>query len=303
MNVTIKQVKAFVAVAQTRSFAEASVLVHLSQPALSITIKNLEALVGGRLIARTTKTLALTPEGEVFYPVAKRLLADWDSAMLDLHNHFAMRRGKLAIAVMPSFASNLLSSLLVRYRERYPDINVSVQDVVAENVVEMVRQGRVELGVSFDPGESEGVSFEPLFLDRFVAVFPDGHPLLEKKRIAWEVLQSDPFLLLQRPSNIRHLIEKTLSEHDLKLRVEFEAHQLDTIGCMVASGLGVSAVPSLCTAQMERQGAVCRPLDKPFIARRVGIITRQRYPLSSVARAMVEVLMEHFAGSDQTSSD
>ena len=82
MKATIKQLKAFVAAAQARNFAEAGSRVHLSQPALSIAIKNLEEIVGGRLLARTTRSLALTPEGEVFYPVAQRLLADWDNALL-----------------------------------------------------------------------------------------------------------------------------------------------------------------------------------------------------------------------------
>jgi LysR family transcriptional regulator, carnitine catabolism transcriptional activator len=293
MNVTVKQLKAFVAVAQTRSFAEACAHVHLSQPALSIAIKNLEGEVGGQLLARTTRTLALTPEGESFYPVAKRLLADWDGAILDLHNHFAMRRGKLSVASMPSFAASILPQALVRYRRLYPRINVAVQDVIAENVVEMVRDGRVELGVSFDPGESEGVEFQPLFQDKFVAVFEKGHELAKKKQVTWRALQSDPFLALQWPSAIRQLIDKTAKENQLSLKVEFEAHQLATIGRMVACGLGVSAVPSLCTAQMERHGAVCRSLINPTLKRRVGIITRQRYPVSAAAQAMIDVMVEH----------
>ena len=290
MNVTVKQLKAFVAVAQTRSFADACDIVHLSQPALSIAIKNLEETVGGQLLARTTRALALTPEGEAFYPVAKRLLADWDGAIVDLHNQFAKRRGKLAIAAMPSFASSLLPLALVHYRRHYPNINVAVQDVIAEDVVEMVRSGRVELGVAFDPGDAEGVVFQPLFLDKFVAVVSGEHSLTGSKQVSWKALQQDPFLALQWPSGIRHLIDKSVKQHGLSLKVEFEAHQLATIGQMVACGLGVSVVPSLCITQMQRLGAVCRPLVQPVIKRRVGILTRQRYPVSATAQAMIEVL-------------
>lgn len=298
MNVTVKQLKAFVAVAQTRSFAEACAHVHLSQPALSIAIKNLEEVVGGRLLARTTRTLALTPEGESFYPVAKRLLADWDEALQDLHNHFAMRRGKLTIAAMPSFAASLLPSALVHYRQRYPHINIAVQDVTAENVIDMVRAGRVELGVCFDPGELEGVVFEPLFEDKFVAIFTKGHALEVHKSISWKALHSNAFIALQRPSGIRQLIDKTVEKHGFSLTVEFEAHQLATIGRMVACGLGVSVVPSLCKTQMQRHGAVWRALVKPVVKRDVGIVYRQRYPLSAAARAMVEVLKTYVTAAD-----
>ena len=100
--------------ARTQSFAEAAVLVHLSQPALSIAIRNLEEAVGGRLLARSTRRLSLTPEGEAFLPVAERLLEDWDSALRDLHNLFSMRRGKLTLAAMPSFSSNQLPQIVER---------------------------------------------------------------------------------------------------------------------------------------------------------------------------------------------
>jgi LysR family carnitine catabolism transcriptional activator len=84
MKITIKQITAFVAVAQSQSYAEACDRIHLSQPALSITIKNLEDVLGGTLLTRTTRTLALTPEGQAFLPVAQRLLADWDHALGDI---------------------------------------------------------------------------------------------------------------------------------------------------------------------------------------------------------------------------
>ncbi|MEH6473989.1 MAG: LysR substrate-binding domain-containing protein, partial [Halopseudomonas sp.] len=226
MNITHKQLRAFVAVARTRSFAEACGVVYLSQPALSIAIKNLEEAAGGRLLARTTRTLALTPEGEAFYPVALQLLADWDAAIEDLQNSFALRRGKVTVAAMPSFACNLLPQAIKAFREQYPAINVTVNDVVAEEVVGLVRSGRMELGVTFDPGDSEDLLFEPLFEDRFVAVLPPDHPLLAKRTIEWSELAANDLVLLQRPSSIRLLIEQHMADAGLVPSAIFEAHQL-----------------------------------------------------------------------------
>ena len=81
MNVTIRQLQCFAAVAKSGSFAEACTVLHLSQPALSIAIRNLEEVVGGKLLARTTRAVALTPEGSEFYLVAQRLLADWERSL------------------------------------------------------------------------------------------------------------------------------------------------------------------------------------------------------------------------------
>ena len=290
MDITIKQLKAFVTVAQTRNFAEAGALLHLSQPALSIAVKNMEEIAGGQLLSRTTRTLSLTPEGEDFLPVAQRLLADWDNALADLHNLFAMRRGKLTIATMASFSISLLPKALSHYREQYPDINIAVQDVVAEDVVDMVRKGRVEVGVTFDPDESEDLNFEPLFEDRFFVVTPKQHPLLEIQHITWKHLQGYPFIALQRPSAMRQMLDNATTSRGIQLNVEFEAHQLASISSMVANGLGISVMPSLTIQQMESLGVECRPLTSPTVTRKVGILTRRRYPLSAAANAMVEAL-------------
>lgn len=293
--VSIKQLRAFVAVANAQSFAEACSMVHLSQPALSIAIKNLEEAIGGALLVRTTRTLSLTPEGEVFLPTAQRLLTDWDAALEDIHNRFALRRGKVAIAAMPSFASNLLPKILLQFHRAFPDINVSVEDVVAEEVISKVRQGRVELGVSFDPGEEADLLFTPLFQDRFVALVSPEYPLVEQGPIRWEQLAQHNFIALQRPSSIRLMIDHTLTSVGAIANVNFESHQLATIGRMVAAGLGVSAVPSLCQSQMEEMGCVCLELIQPEVDRRVGILTRRRYPLSVAAQTLKESLEAYWS--------
>lgn len=296
MNITIKQLQAFVAVARSRSFAEACSLVHLSQPALSITIKNLEEAVGGKLLARSTRSVTLTPEGAEFYPVVERLLSNWDRSLEDVRNLFALRRGKLDIAAMPTFASSLLPTILSAYHQRYRDINITVHDVIAENVVDMVRDGRVELGVTFDPGDAQDLEFRPLFRDRFVAVLPGHHPLADKPRLRWRDLMGFDYIALQRPSSIRLLIDQILQDHTISLQPTFEAHQLASIGRMVTAGLGVSVVPALSSGQMREMGAECRPVSAPTITRNVGVITRKRHPLSVAGQALL-VVIEHWLES------
>lgn len=292
MNVTLQQLKAFVAVAETGSFADASFLLHRSQPAISITIKNLEDEIGGKLFARTTRHLNLTPEGQAFLPVAHRLLADWDKALGDLHNHFSLKLGKLNIAAIPSFAGNQLPQILARYRALYPKINISIEDVITEDVVDMVLGGRVEIGVTFDPGPFENLEFHPLFEDRFIAVLPPAHPLLAQAEITWADLRSENYIALQKPSGVRLMVDGILEDHGLSLTPTLEAHQLVNIGAMVAGGLGVSVVPSLTRRQMGELGAECRAIAAPVIARSIGILTRKRAPLSVAANAMLQVLQE-----------
>jgi LysR family transcriptional regulator, carnitine catabolism transcriptional activator len=297
---TLKQLQAFLAVARTQSFAEACNLVHLSQPALSLAIKNLEDDLGGRLFARTTRTLSLTSEGQAFMPIASRLVTDWSEAQRQMQQRFAMQLGTVELASMPSFASTLLPQALLRYKQRYPRIRIEVQDVVAETLVNMVLQGRIELGVSFEPGNHSELDFYPLFNDSFVAVLPPDHALAANAdSIEWQQLLQSDFVMLQRPSRLRSLIEEQLAEHGMQASVVFEAHQLATVGQMVATGLGVSVVPSLSRQQMQALGARCVNVQAPVIGRQVGIITRNKAELSVAAAAMKAIIVETFgAGPD-----
>ena len=294
MNVSLKQWRGFLAVAQTQSFAEAAALVHMSQPALSIAMKNLETELGGQLFARSTRAVALTPEGAELLPQVQRLLADWDDVLAEAHQRFALQRGRLAIAAMPSFASTALPQVLRTFRQRFTDIAITVQEIIAEQLLEQVQEGRIELGISFDPGNQPEVDFIPLFSDHFVAIVPPEHALAGSLQLAWQQLCAYPFVALQRPSSLRALIDRHMQERQLTLNVELEANQLATLGRMVATGLGVSAVPKLCEQQMAELGLVAIPLVRPDIERQVGVLTHSRRPLSKAALAMIEELKRHY---------
>lgn len=288
---TVKQLRAFLVVAQTLSFAQAGDRLCLSQSALSLTIKALEDTLGGRLFSRTTRSVRLTPEGEALVPLARRLLADWDDAEDELRQRFSLRRGRVAMAAMPSFAGNLLPSVLKRFRQQYPAIGVTVHDVLNEDVMELVRSGAVELGIAFEPEPSCPLLFNPLYVDRFVAVVPTDSLLATQPSLTWSELLTEPFITLQRPSGVRVMLEKHLHQTGLSLPVAFESHQLATVGRMVANCLGVSAVPALCQQQMRELGALCVPLEEPVIQRAVGMLTRPGHELSVAAKAIADIFV------------
>jgi LysR family carnitine catabolism transcriptional activator len=283
---TPRQLEAFVAVAQTLSFARACERLHMSQPALSLAIRSLEDSLGGRLLSRTTRQVKLTPEGAALLPQAMQLLADWDNVRERSRQHFTLRRGHVTIAAMPSFAGNVLPQVLDEFRQRFPNIEVTVHDVIHEDVVRMVATGRVELGFGFEPEAASQLSFQPLFMDRFVAIVPGRSPLGELRSVSWAQLSSDNFITLQRPSTVRQLLETSLAASDMELRVGLECHQLVTVGQFVAAGLGVSVVPSLCERQMTALGARIVQLTRPAIRKAVGLMTRNDQQLSTAAESI-----------------
>lgn len=292
MNPSIKQLKAFVAVAHSRSLAEASERIHLSQPALSIAIRKLEETVGGPLFARTTRQLSLTPEGEAFLPVAIRLLNDWTEAFADLNERFSKQRGKVTLAALPTLAAGLLPGLIATFRSRHPRINLSLHDVLAEQVNQLVRDGRADLGFSVSPQESDDLVFEPLLADRYVAVCPLKHPLLQQETVAWKQLTGHPFIGINRLSSSRQDIDRVMAEIGEPLDILCEVSQIATVGRMVAAGLGISVLPALSFRQISADGIAYRPLVDPEFPRELGVIMRRRHPLSAAATALLDLIRE-----------
>ncbi len=290
MNVSIKQLRGFIAIAETSRFAEASERLHMSQPALSIAIGKMEGTIGGLLFNRSTRSVQLTAEGLEFLPIAQRLIGDWSEAFDDLNRLFSLQRGKLTVAAMPSFASTRLPAIVAEYQQQFPNITIAVQDIVMEQAIDAVQSGRADLGITFEPDNLQGQEFEALFNDRFVAVMPMSHILAGRRRVQFKQLLNDTLIVLNRGSSTRRWMDQLIQATGVLQFPLLEAFQLTTVGSMVAAGVGVAVVPALCQHQMESLGAYCCDISGPTIERRVGVLSCVRYPLSTAAKRMVTLL-------------
>jgi LysR family carnitine catabolism transcriptional activator len=294
MSISFKQIQSFVVVAESRTYAEAADKLHLSQPALSLAIKSLEERIGGKLLTRTTRSFTLTPEGREFLPQAKILLRDWLSTIEMVKDRFALKTGQVSLAVMPSFAASLLPRVLKQFKDENPGISIVLQDVVAEEAVEMVRNEKVEMAISFQPHIMDDVSFKLLFHDQFIVALPADHPMTSQQSLVFERVLSEPLLVLQPPSQVTEIIMQAAHDKGLSCDSIMQAHQLATIGRMVSEGLGLSIVPKVCAKQMGEMGAICRPLVDVSIESNIGIITRKYSTLSAASLTFIDLLQKAF---------
>lgn len=286
--ISVKSVNAFVVLAQSHSFAEASQKLHISQPALSTAIKKMEEQLGGALFSRSTRTLKLTTEGATFLPVAKRLLADWENALDDVKQLFRLEKGLLTISCMPSFAEGKLPFLLSYFGYAQPKIGIRVLDVVMELVIKNVLNERADIGFIFEPEETDLLTFHPLFDDEFIVVMPPDHALSYMKEIAIDDILEYPFVSMNRGSSTRKWIDEKLATRVTKLRISAEASQFSTIGNLVYSGMGIAIVPSMVEQQMRAKGCVSSKVRGLDIIKRVGMISAKNRALSSAAQAFIE---------------
>ena len=219
MDVSYRQIKAFVEVAKSSTFAEAAVNLHLTQPALSSAIKKMEEQLGGKLFQRNTRNVSLTPEGEVLFPNALRLLHDWDNTFSDIQNLFAMAKGQLTICAMPSFAESHLPNILSVFHRRIPNVNLRIVDVVMEQVIHEVTTGRSEIGFSFEPERKDGLVFKSLFADEFVVVTNKAQSAHLGDKLHWQDCLKLPLVMIIVGTIISFLVLSSILFSNLSINV------------------------------------------------------------------------------------
>ncbi|HEX6704254.1 MAG TPA: LysR family transcriptional regulator [Albitalea sp.] len=289
MNASTRQLRAFLALAELRSFTRAATRSHLSQPAFSALIRTLEESMGARLFERTTRSVELTVEGKLFLESAERLVRDFDQAVGDLRDHAARRRGRVAMALLPSLAAGWLPPVLAGFQADYPGIELDVADVLSEACLERVRGGSADFALAAIRADTAELRAEVFCTDRFHLVCRRDHPLARKTDLKLRDLAAEPFVQMSRGSSVRQYLDAAV--HPLQMNGVLEVEQLATVMGMVRHGLGISVVPALTLFHFRSDDIVTRPLQGKGLKRQIFVVRRRDRALSTAAQALYEWVM------------
>ena len=288
-NVSTRQLQAFIALAEQRSFTRAATLCHLSQPAFSALIGQLEDTLGLRLFDRSTRHVAPTAEGQAFEVSARRVLAEFDAALAGVNDQLARRRGRVSIALLPSLAAGWLPQVLQTYRARHPGIEIEVADVLSEPCVERVRSGEADFALAAIRADTPELRAEPFCSDGFHLVCPEGHPLATQAEVKPRDVAAYPFVHMARTSSVRQFLDAAV--HPLQMQTLMEVDQLATAMGMVRAGLGISLMPALTLFHFAQPGLVTRPLAWPGLVRRIYLVRRRDRSLSLAAQSLYDLVV------------
>ena len=192
MNVTLRQLRAFCALAHTSSFTEAAASLHVTQSALSGLIKELEQILGVQVVHRSTRKVQLSEAGREFYPLAVKILQDLDGALDAMADLKALKRGVVRIAAPQLMACTVLPEVMAAFKRECPDIQVRLFDSMVESVLPRVSSGEVDLGVGPERESLPEIEARTLFELPFVVVFPPGHALAAQKTVRWSEALAHP---------------------------------------------------------------------------------------------------------------
>ncbi len=299
MNVTLRQLQAFVALAERGSFTQAARTLNLTQSALSLLVRELEGSLGTRLVDRTTRSTSLTEVGREFLPRAQRVLAELSHAVGGVHQLLAKERGQVVVAAPLVLSSTLLPPLLVSFRARHPGIELLLRDTLPDQVLPLVRNGGADLGLGTFPTRQDDLRRQLLFRESLVAVFPRRHALAadEGRPLPWARLAGHAVLTQPRGSVFRDLAELGFAAAGLPLEPAMEAAYVGTLLGLVRAGLGVAIVPGYATALGDRSSLRWRRLERPTVEREVVLVSRAALSLSPAAQALAEHLLQGAASA------
>lgn len=296
LHLTLRQLKVFESVARNLSFSRAAEELYLTQPAVSMQIKQLEGNIGLPLFEQLGKRIYLTDAGCELYGYSRAIaqqLADMELALDELKG---VERGKLNISVV-STANYFAPHLLAKFCQRYSGVTVSLNVSNRETVLRQLADNVTDLAIMGQPPEGADIVAESFMENPLVVIAPPSHSLSKARRIPVKKLAQEIFLVREPGSGTRSAMERFFAEHQIKLNTGMETDTNEAIKQAVQAGMGLG-IMSLHTAELELETGRLKVLDvQGFpIVRHWHVVHRENKRLSSVAQAFKEFLLKEAPG-------
>jgi DNA-binding transcriptional LysR family regulator len=273
MTVQLQQLVYFLAVARTRHFTRAAELTHVAQPSLSKQIHCLERELGSELFHRARGNVTLTPAGEVLVPFAKRILADVETARLQVHELAELRQGRLRLGATPSLCTGPLAHALACFRLRYPGIQLVIDESGSRDLVRQLAEGAIDLAMLTSPVQRGDPALDtvPILREQLTVAVPRSMNLdFDSFRI--EDLRDRPLVMFREGYDLRSMTLAACQRAGFQPRFAIEGGEMDAVLSFVEAGLGVAVVPSMVLASRPKLRGV--PFVPPTPIRTIALAHR-----------------------------
>lgn len=285
-SLDIRQLAALAVLAKTSSVTITARELSVTHSAISHSLRNLEAQVGCRLFFKLGKKMMLTEAGEALLLHAERVLKEIRQARAALAelNRWGSRR--LRLAVESIFPPSFLTSVLLRFREEFPQCSLLVQTCAAGQALNLLPARSVDLALGVKPTPNDSFEFQPLVTDRFHLVAPPAHPLAAKLSLSHADLTGLPGILLTGCGYSRDDLEKMLAHRGIRLDIAAEVDRLETVKAFVQQTATLALLPGwLIAAELKDRSLVSLPLPKKPIEQTWGLIHTRSHPLNHTEAA------------------
>ncbi|WP_164555607.1 MULTISPECIES: LysR family transcriptional regulator [unclassified Streptomyces] len=296
MNVSLSQMATLDAVARHSSFSGAARELHVGQPVVSRTVALVERTLGSALFTRTTRAVELTDAGRAYLAIARRVLAAAEHGSRQWEGYTSGAEGAVHVAALPSVAATVLPAAIVDFTRGMPGRSVTVFDVPADEGIELLTAGKVDLTIcDAERAAQAGPAAELQVLSAdslYAVVLPDSR-LADTTEVTWADLSRELFVALQPGTSVRTLTDFGFASADTVPDSLVTARGVATVAGLVAAGVGVSAMPASVLPLLGFQDLSFRPLIAPTVTRTICLLGR--IPLAPAAQAFRQDVVRAFA--------
>jgi DNA-binding transcriptional LysR family regulator len=296
MRVNYLGLEAFLAVAELGSFSKAAARLNLSQTALSHRLRKIEEELGVRLLARTTREVSLTGQGQAILPRVKAQLTALNGLLAELQDEGRKARQRTVFACVPSVALYTLPAVLGEFTARHPDVDLILRDLPAAEIVDQVRAGAVEFGLAIMGAGHWDLDSEPQMVEPYHLLVARTHRLAGRASVTLDDLPGETMVRIRTQSTNRELVEAALEPVRAQIRFRYDVLNAVAALSMVATGQAITVLPR----QMGLLGwgqVVGLPFADVEISRQLGLVWRRGVPLSDAAQQLADLLRGHMTGA------
>lgn len=285
-----RHIQYFLAVAEHLSFTKAATALHVSQPALSQQVRQLEESLGAPLFDRSGRTTRLTDAGHVYLLYARRADQELREAKRAIHDVSDLSRGSLRVAVTPTFTTYLVGPLIEAFHARHPGITVNLKELAQERIEELLLAGELDAGIAFDEINTADLEAVPLLNETLALVVNCRHRLAKQQSITSQGLNAESLVLLSTEFATREQINRYCRKHEIHPKVQMEANALGAVIEIVRRTNLATLVPA--KIALAHDDLVAITLEPERLQRRAVLIRRKEAFLSAAARAFIELAKE-----------
>ncbi|HEV7683576.1 MAG TPA: LysR family transcriptional regulator [Pyrinomonadaceae bacterium] len=294
----IRQLRAFIAIAELGTFTAGAQRVHVTQAAISMQIRQLENELGARLFVRAPRRVMLTEAGEQLLQRARQILREHDAAVDEIAELAGAERGRLRVGSASAMvATDVLPKLLKELRKLHAGAEITVGSGTSESLVQQILAGELDLAFVSLPVEARGISTERLSQDQLVAVASPRHRLAKQRTISAYTLAGEKLILGERGGNTRRLIDQFFAQAGVSLHVSMELSRQAAIRRMVEEDMGVGIVPLQTVSDAVAKGRLVRWwIEGAQINWELGIARLAGGYESPITLTFIKLARTHFGG-------
>jgi len=265
MEFTSRQLRAFLLVAEHRSFSRAAESMLVTPSGLSILIRELENHLGFRLFDRTTRLVAPTKYGFELLTAAQQCLADWDAATSRIGRTAVQANQSLSLGAPPLISANVITPAIKEFRGHHPNLRIQLFDGSQAEILQRIGAGKLDMGLGvFAP--TPGIRRTPFFRFSLMVIRPEKDPSFRPSSTTWSALKGETLVSLQPASTIQRVVDKQLKKIGVAFRRGGVAHLLDTQIAMVEADEGIAIIPSYGLAACRNRRVTMIPLINPVVS-------------------------------------